>query len=668
MPEPIGVIPPDILPPKEVQGAAVPAVRRRRRHVGRWVVLGVAVLVVAFVATVADAYLQAVHAGKELKTLVPMLQRAREDLLSGAPDGAARFQRAEAALREVQASVDGARFTFGWTGAMPFVGRPVQAVRLGADAAEEAMAGLRLGREIVGDLTGDREGGLLHDHEVNLALVRSLRPRISQILDHLVAARQDLAAIPSIPLFHALDRLKADALTQADAALQSGRRALAGVGLLPSLLGADGPRTYFLALQNNADLRGTGGAVLAWGIVRVADGEIHLQDGGSVGTLDERGGTRNVELPQPVRWYHLHTGRPLVVNNGANYSPNFPVVASVWADMVEQLRHTKVDGVIAIDPEGAAALFAGQPAVTIPSSPVPIDASTIASFTEHGQYSLPRAAQKALAGQLVAAAFAALTNPHDVLKMTGAVGTALADKRIQLWLRDATADRELHAMGWDGAIRPGTGDYLYLVDNKRNPNKVDYFSRATLDDTVRLDPDGTGHAAVDLELDTNVPSGESPTVVGPSSRYGLNVAMLSLHVPEDARTTSHSSTEGVNYETKPLGFIVHKESGVKVLTQTVASWSGHPGGFHVAYDIPGVAHRNADGTWTYTLALQHQPMVHPLHVTVTVVAPLGTRFTGSEAGWRVEGNRAVFETDLTRDTVTSLTYGSGASPTAASTP
>jgi hypothetical protein len=280
---------------------------------------------------------------------------------------------------------------------------------------------------------------------------------------------------------------------------------------------------------------------------------------------------------------------------------------------------------------------------------------------------LPESVQRVIPGQLIAAAFKALTSPRDVLKMTTAVGTALAGKRIQLWMRDQGADRAIHAMGWDGAIRPGPGDYLYLVDNKRNPNKIDYFSRMTMDYTIRLDPDGTGHATASVSLDTHVPRGEAPTVVGPDHRYGLNVAMLGLHVPERAVTTSHSSTAHVDYRTKPLGFVAHKESGVKVLTQTVASWDGHPAGFQVAYDTPGLAQRTAGG-WTYTLTLQHQPMVRPLHLEVTLVAPAGSRITGALHGWKVDGNRAVLKTDLSRDQVPSVSYSSGASQAAAPSP
>jgi len=222
----------DLVPPS----TTLPSVRdpassgippRKRRHVLRWVVLVVSLLFVGLLATVADGYFQALHASRQLRELVPSLQGAREDLLNN-PQAATRLQEAEAKLADLQSSVDGARFTFGWTGALPFVGRPVKAVELGTDAATEAIAGLRLGSDIARDVTG---GGLLHDGTVDVTLLRSLEPRIAQIMAHLGAARADLVAIPPIPFLGQLTRLKAQAIAEIDDGLASGRRIMSGASL-----------------------------------------------------------------------------------------------------------------------------------------------------------------------------------------------------------------------------------------------------------------------------------------------------------------------------------------------------------------------------------------------------------------------------------------------------
>ena len=42
--------------------------------------------------------------------------------------------------------------------------------------------------------------------------------------------------------------------------------------LVPSMMGADGPRTYFMAFQTNAEVRGTGGLLGGYGILRFDKG------------------------------------------------------------------------------------------------------------------------------------------------------------------------------------------------------------------------------------------------------------------------------------------------------------------------------------------------------------------------------------------------------------
>jgi hypothetical protein len=617
------------------------------------VLLGGGLLVVGLGLVVADGYIQALHAGQRLREIVPTLQAAREELLSSG--GSAHLDRAESELRDVRASVDGARFTFGLTGALPFLGRPVDAVRLGADAASEVVAGLDGGRDLVRDVTGGPEGaGLLHDGTIDLPLVEALGPRVGAVIRHLQAARSDLQAIPSIPFVGQLERLRSDALAQADQGLTAAWRALRGVRLLPSLLGATGPRTYFLALQNNADLRGTGGAVLAWGLLRVADGKISLADGGSVSDLDNRQGAE-VPVAPGIDWYLEKTHRPPLVNNGMNYSPDFPAVAEAWARQVALLRDVKVDGVIAVDPAGAAALFRGQGAIKIPASPERLSANTIAAFAEHGQYSLPQPVQRTVPTQLIDASFKALTSPRDLLKMSIAVSNALAEKRIQLWLQDPDAQRTVRDMGWDGALSPGRGDYLFLVDNKRNANKVDYFGRLSVDYTIRIDDAGDGHATADIALDNRVPRGEAPDVVGPWNPYGLNVALLSLYAPGHASVTDWAPKGPVDFKTRPQEFLVHEEAGLQVFTKVVTASPVRPGTLRIDYDIPRLVADTAGGK-LYRLTVQHQPLVHPARLSVTVVLPEGSTITDPGPGWKVHGNRATFERRLDRDVVTSLAY------------
>src|SRR5262249_11357567 len=141
--------------------------------------------------------------------------------------------------------------------------------------------------------------------------------------------------------------------------------------------GADGPRTYFLAMQNNADQRATGGDVLAYGFVRVDDGHLSLLSGGGITEIDDPNGFRNVDLPADLRWYLGHvTPRPRRRIANVNLTPNFPVVAQGWSALIKAATGRQIDGAFAIDPMAIAQLL-GDRALHIDAFSRPLTGRTL---------------------------------------------------------------------------------------------------------------------------------------------------------------------------------------------------------------------------------------------------------------------------------------------------
>jgi Protein of unknown function (DUF4012) len=625
------------------------------------VLLGVGAFLVLFLAVVVDGYLQAVHYGKELRDLFPAMRAARGELLKSGDSK--RFVEVERRAEGLAHDVAHARFTFGLTGLLPMLGRPVDAVRFGADAADHGARALELGRQVWVSVVGGPGGqALLRDGTVNLDLVKGFEPKAAAIVDELRVAERDLRAIPHVPFVGRIDAIRAEALAQTREALVSADRALAGVRVLPALLGADGPRTYYLALQNNADLRATGGAVLGFGIIRIADGRIHLIGGGGINDIDTHfhgihpaAGGAGPGINQRIKWYLHATGRPALLNNGANYEPSFPIVATAWARQVEAVTHRHIDDVIALDPAGVQALLKGQGSFHIRGYHGKLSSRSIAQFTEHDQYGLPANVQKAVPRRLVEAAFASLSSPKDIKALVASASKAIAEKRIQLWSSDKAAQGLLTELGWDNAIHRGHGDYLFLTDNKRNSNKIDYFTHTSIDDTVTVDAQGNARVNALITLDDRIPRGENDIVAGKWAQYGLNVAMLSLYVPRQAYGVIATPAVGVGFKTRPQGFLEHVDGGRRVYTKIITAWKRHPGTLRLQYRIPGLIQETSGGK-LYELMVQHQPLVHPARLTVRLVLPDGSTVTRAGAGWSVHGNQATYHDDLTRDLVTSVAY------------
>ena len=94
---------------------------------------------------------------------------------------------------------------------------------------------------------------------------------------------------------------------EVDELVEQTDRAVAAVQLAPSMLGRDGPRTYFVAFTTPAEARGLGGFMGTWAELRADDGRLdgrsnrsdRRADGGDA--CRAAGARRPGRLPRPLR-------------------------------------------------------------------------------------------------------------------------------------------------------------------------------------------------------------------------------------------------------------------------------------------------------------------------------------------------------------------------------
>lgn len=645
-----------------------PDARRGRRRILRITVWALVVLVLAVLAVVGDAYYRSYRIYKEVGDLRPELSQIRASLSTGRVPPAALFTRvadATAAARDEAGS-----WPMGFTGGLPFVGNPVRAVRFGLDAAAEEEQAALLVRGMLSDLVGlDPQAGsppVFRNGVVDVALLDRMVPRLDAVLRHLRAGDAYLRQIPtSFPgLGSRLASLKQQALADSSQAIRLAERGAAGLRLLPTFLGASGPRTYLLALQNNDDQRGTGGAVLALAVVRVSHGAFTLLRAGSTNELENpKVGEPGLPLPAPVRWYLDATGTIPRLNNGANYSPDFPAVAEAWSMMARRALGYRVDGVLALDPYAVADALENEPPLRVAGLPQPITTNTVVPLTENGQYLLPGPVQKALPGLLIAHAFHVITHPTNFLRLSKNLATALSEQRIQVWSSDPAMEAFVSRLGWDGALRRGPGDFLALAQEKRVANKVDWYTRQSIRYDVTVLPSGAIRSSYTVTLTNSTPRGEPKALVARWTPYAMNLAMLNLYVPGRA-TGATANPSGTTFgmlrpasymrSVRPNHFVTHVEGDFLVLTQTVPAWPGHPGRVTFRYTVPGVVQSTPAGK-VYELTIQHQPMAHPSDITVRVTLPSGVTVRQAP-GWTVDGSIATFHGLLTRDVTLRIVF------------
>ena len=652
-----------------------PIVRYRaamRGHpVRTWILTAVAALAMIVVLMFLDVAYQSYRIYSDIKSSIGVLQDAKAGVSQGTLPSATEFYDAAAKARDARSRVEHADPVFRLAADLPVLRQPIRALRAASVAAEaESHVATDLGdlaTQLIGTGGGKHQSfRVYHDGAVDVALLTNLPTKLQQLVVDLQATQSAIGKIPSVPMFHKVDKIKKKALRDSTAAITLLHRAILGSRLLPGFLGADGPRTYFIAIQNNADQRGTGGAVLGYAIVRFDHGQFQIVDGGGINNIDNKRMGFHVPYPAGVQWYLDESRNAARINNGANYTADFPLVGQSWVRMAEAATGLHIDGAIAIDPFAIAAALKGQGNLDVPAYPGAIDSKNLVQVTEHDQYTLSKAQQIRLPHELIRSAFKVLEHPKDFVHMANGLAGVVAGRHVQMWLTDPKLQSLVASLGWDGSLQPGTGDAVAVVYDKRIRGKQDFWTQETLDYHVTLNTAGDASSVARVTMADEIPKGQPPRIVSHVRPYGLNVAMVNLYVPVRARVDSikppgEFDTSVVpqqptffNY-LHPRGVLIHDEPPFKVLTKTVTPYPGHPQTITYTYSVPDVVTTSATGH-VYTLVIPHQPLYLDPTVDLTIQLPTGAHVLSATKGMTISGNVLTLHTHLSQDLTIRVAY------------
>ena len=161
------------------------------------------------------------------------------------------------------------------------------------------------------------------------------------------AAERDLRPIDPDGLFSPVSKAAREVqerVTQLNAGVSSANSA---TRLLPDMLGGDGPRTYLLVVQNNAEVRSTGGLPGSLSFLRADDGKVRLGFRGSAADFPP--------LARPV--LPLSAGERDIYGStlgedvrDTNLTPDFPRTGQLLSAIVAREEGQKLDGVVSVDP------------------------------------------------------------------------------------------------------------------------------------------------------------------------------------------------------------------------------------------------------------------------------------------------------------------------------
>ena len=392
----------------------------------------------------------------------------------------------------------------------------------------------------------------------------------------------------------------------------------ATLDMLPSVLGADGPRTYLLSFQSPSEARGGGGLIGVVGELRAATGTLEL---GAIRSVRELVRRMHGRVSAPAGF--ARTYQPLLALTewrNANVSPNFPITARIMLQMYRRSTGVEADGVLSTDPLAVGALTDVTGPIRADGWNVAITKDNVRRVLLHDVYRhfhFREHVQNVYFENLIDAFWSNLTSGEiDPVALAEPVARSIARQRLKLYLTDPTEQQTIARLGAEGAFHDEPGAQMVFTNNLA-ANKIDFFLHRAVTTRVRLREDGSAAVRTEVVLDNRIEELERNVIARPgvqrSLPLGLNRSSLSVLMPPGA------------------GRISMLVDG-RVLTPRVGTDAGHPVASTfvdvparrttrvlVVYRVPAAV---VDGRFRLTLV--PQATARPDRVTVEVDRADGT--------------------------------------------
>ena len=440
----------------------------KRRNVVRAALVALAVLVV-FVGWLG---LRGLAAKTNLEQARASAQQAKDALLDGKTADASLF--AGEAQSHAQAARD-ATHSVPWNiaSAIPLLGSPF---KTGQQMSEVVLGLTATVLKPTADAGVDvAPNRMFANGQLDVKALRTQEPALSKIAADAARLDTEAQAIAN-PHFPFLSGARSQLQAQtADIATLTGNTSIAAK-LAPPLMGADGPRTYFMGFQTNAEARGTGGLLGGFGVLRFADGKPSVEKLGPNTTLMDGPFTPFSLGPEFDQQYGFTN--PTTDIRNSNQSSHFPYAAQIWKSMWAQQSGVKVDGVIAIDPIALSYILSATGPVVMPDGEQ-VTESNVVELTEstvYRRFPTDQAARKQYLQNIASEVVKKIAQPvQSPSKLLDALGKAGGQRRISVWSSVPADQKLLEETPLAHIIPEDPAPYAEVVINNLGGNKMDYY-------------------------------------------------------------------------------------------------------------------------------------------------------------------------------------------------
>lgn len=437
--------------------------------------------------------------------------------------------------------------------------------------------------------------------------------------------------------------------------------------LLEELLGGNGPRTYLFLLQNNHEMRATGGFIGSYALVDINQGVIRrfFVDGifNPDGQLKE-----NIVPPKPIQ--KISAGWSL---HDSNWFPDFPTSAEKAIFFYEKTGGSTVDGVIALTPTVMQKLLSVIGPITLPQYGLTIDADNFIPVVQEQvevkydkEQNEPKKILVDLSRALLEKVFA-LQDRTTLRHIAEAFTDGLNQKHVLMYMRHPETERLIDEVGWSGRLLHTPKDYLSVIHSNINGYKTDGVIDEHIEHQAKIEADGS---IIDTVTITRTHHGGDT----PYEWWNkVNADYLRVYVPKGSELIASSGTTwefpeapldyerlGFKKDTDVLreetGMTIDQKSGVRVSTDAGKTVFGawvyvspkESVTVEYRYRLPfriDMGALDRDEVSTYSVLFQKQAGSPGSKLSSKVIVP-----ETAEVIWQTEPNLIPYGRELRRET------------------
>jgi len=538
----------------------------RLRKIAIWaiaVLLAVLIFVIVWIAS------RALMARDELLGAVPLASRIGSQALAGGDTLSADLD--ELQNRAASAASLTSDPVWRMTEWVPFVGNNLTAFREAASMIDQlATDALPPLEELAGTFNIDSLSPV--DGAFDLNAFIAAQPMISEALTALETADERAVTIdtentiPQIGI--AVDQV-VELVGSARIAVQDVDTA---VTLLPSMLGADGPREYLLMSLNNAELRATGGIAGALAVVKAEDGRISLGELTNATALGEFD-SPVLELTESEKT--LYGDLIGTYMQDVNYTPDFARSGELARSMWLERTGEDLDGVIAIDPVALSYILRATGAIDVGSG-ITLTSDNATDVLLSGVYAtfVNPADQDRFFANAMGRIFGALVGGGaDGSTLVDSLSQGVEENRIHLWSSVEAEQLEINKTPMAGIVPTSSeGSTAFGVYfNDATGAKMDYYLSSAIGIASAVcRNDGRPNFEVKIKLESRAPADAAislPQYVTGGGLFGVAPGNIStsifVYAPEGSVPYS-VTIDGQEYAFVAADDGAHSVAGVTV--------------------------------------------------------------------------------------------------------